>query len=86
MAGFFAPELSDFRTRRRLNEQTANDTDVERMYIRVAFKGLFGHGRDAAATAIGGPEGEDIRNLITRVEDRTPIKIGGTRARRPRRV
>lgn len=56
------------------------------MYIRVAFKGLWGYARDAAATAIGGPEGEDIRNLITRLEDRTPLKIGGTRARRPRRV
>lgn len=56
------------------------------MYIRVAFKGLFGFGRDAAATALGGPEGADIRNIITRIEDRTPIKIGGTRARRRRRV
>lgn len=56
------------------------------MYIRVAFKGLHGHGREAAASAIGGPDGEDIRNIITRVEDRTPIKIGGTRAPGRRRV
>lgn len=56
------------------------------MYIRVAFKGLRGFARDAAASALGGPEGTDLRNMITRIEDRTPIKIGGTRARRPRRV
>lgn len=59
---------------------------MERMYVRVAFKGLVGQGRDAVSSAIAGPEGAELRNIITRVEDRTPIKIGGTRARKPRRL
>jgi small subunit ribosomal protein S11 len=54
--------------------------------LRIAYKGLQGHGREAVHAALNGPEGEEIRNLIARVEDRTPIKIGGTRARKPRRL
>ncbi|KAJ9104561.1 hypothetical protein QFC21_002059 [Naganishia friedmannii] len=52
----------------------------------VAFKGMFGQGREAVSAALLGPEGSDIRRLVVRVEDRTPIKIGGTRAKRPRRL
>jgi small subunit ribosomal protein S11 len=52
----------------------------------VAFKGMFGQGREAVSAALLGPEGVDIRKLVVRVEDRTPIKIGGTRAKRPRRL
>lgn len=52
----------------------------------VAFKGMFGQGREAVSAALLGPEGADIRKLVVRVEDRTPIKIGGTRAKRPRRL
>lgn len=54
--------------------------------ITVAFKGMFGQGREAVAAALAGPEGVDIKGMVTRVEDRTPIKIGGTRARKPRRL
>jgi len=54
--------------------------------IRIAFNGIFGQGREAVAAALAGPEGVRIRNRIVRVEDRTPIKIGGTRAKKPRRL
>ncbi len=54
--------------------------------IRVAFKGMFGQGREAVAAALVGPEGLGIKPLIYRVEDRTPIKIGGTRPRKARRL
>ncbi|KAK6909412.1 hypothetical protein I203_103430 [Kwoniella mangroviensis CBS 8507] len=57
-----------------------------RLQLRVSFNGLFGMGREAIASALSGPEGQEIRSLITRVEDRTKIKIGGTRARKPRRL
>ena len=60
--------------------------DVPRVRMRVAFKGMFGTGRDAVATALGGNEGGEIRTLVGRVEDRTPYVITGTRARSPRRV
>jgi len=57
-----------------------------RMWLRVAYKGMEGTGREAVNGAIGGPEGEEFRTLISVVEDRTPIKVGGTRARKPRRL
>jgi small subunit ribosomal protein S11 len=57
-----------------------------RCHVRVAYAGLEGQGRDAVHSMIASPEGEEFRNMICRVEDRTPVKVGGTRARRPRRV
>ena len=54
--------------------------------IRVAFNGIFGQGREAVAAALAGPEGIRIRPRVVKVEDRTPIKIGGTRAKKPRRL
>ncbi len=62
------------------------ETDGREHYITVAFKGMFGQGREAVAAALAGPEGEEIRGRMVRVEDRTPIKIGGTRAPKPRRL
>lgn len=52
----------------------------------VAFKGLMGTGREAVAAAIMGPEGAEFSRLIVKVEDRTPIAIGGDRARGRRNV
>jgi small subunit ribosomal protein S11 len=59
---------------------------VKRMKIRVSFKGVFGAGREAVSAAISGPEGAEIQQMIGRVEDRTPVAIGGPRARKPRRM
>ncbi|WVR07657.1 hypothetical protein IAU60_004699 [Kwoniella sp. DSM 27419] len=58
----------------------------QRPRIRVAFNGMFGMGREAVSAALSGPEGQEMRSLIMRVEDRTRIKIGGTRAPKPRRL
>lgn len=60
--------------------------DVPKVRMRVAFKGMFGQGREAVATALGGNEGGEIRGLIGRVEDRTPYVITGTRPRKRRRI
>ncbi|RSH78663.1 uncharacterized protein EHS24_002392 [Apiotrichum porosum] len=54
--------------------------------INIAYKGVGGKGREAVHLAILSNNGDEIRPLITRVEDRSPIKIGGTRARTARRV
>lgn len=54
--------------------------------VRLAMKGFGGQGAEAFTQALGGNEGGDVRKLIARVEDRTGIKIGGTRARKPRRL
>jgi len=52
-----------------------------KVQVCVAFKGILGTGRDAVAAAISGPEGQEFRSLIVRLEDRTPVKIGGDRPR-----
>lgn len=53
--------------------------------IDLYFKG-FGMGRDALYRALMATEGEKVRPLIARVTDRTAIKIGGTRAKKARRL
>lgn len=59
---------------------------TDRIWLKVAFNGFMGQGRNAVSDAIGGPDGADLRPLITRVEDHTPYRIGGTRGKSPRRV
>ena len=49
------------------------------------FRG-FGQGRDAVFKALMTSEGDDVRPFVNRVTDNTPIKIGGTRARKTRRL
>ncbi|KAF8351120.1 hypothetical protein F5887DRAFT_875530 [Amanita rubescens] len=53
--------------------------------IDLFFKG-FGQGREALQKALLSSEGENVRNLINTVTDRTPLKIGGTRAKKARRL
>ncbi|KAI0316978.1 hypothetical protein OF83DRAFT_1047383, partial [Amylostereum chailletii] len=52
--------------------------------LEVVFKGA-GHGRDATFKALMTSEGDAVRPLVNRVTDATPIKIGGTRAKKMRR-
>jgi small subunit ribosomal protein S11 len=54
-------------------------------HFEVLFKG-FGRGREAVYKALMTSEGDDVRPFVTRVTDNTPIKIGGTRARKTRRL
>ncbi|GAA6025705.1 hypothetical protein JCM11491_000340 [Sporobolomyces phaffii] len=51
--------------------------------IEVVWKG-FGQGRDAVFRTLMGAEGDQVRGLVRRVTDATPIKIGGTRAKKRR--
>jgi len=51
----------------------------------VLFSG-FGQGRDAVFKALMTSEGDDVRPYVLRVTDNTPIKIGGTRAKKTRRL
>jgi small subunit ribosomal protein S11 len=58
---------------------------VSRARFEVLFSG-FGQGRDAVFKALMTSEGDDVRPYIVRVTDNTPIKIGGTRAKKTRRL
>jgi small subunit ribosomal protein S11 len=56
-----------------------------RARFEVLFSG-FGQGRDAVFKALMTSEGDDVRPYVLRVTDKTPIKIGGTRAKKTRRL
>ena len=58
---------------------------VSRARFEVIFRG-FGQGRDAVFKALMTSEGDEVRPYVVRVTDNTPIKIGGTRARKTRRL
>lgn len=57
----------------------------ERLDIEIRLKGR-GMAREALLKALTTPEGERIRSWIVRLTDVTPIKIGGTRAKKARRL
>ncbi|TFY53303.1 hypothetical protein EVG20_g10177, partial [Dentipellis fragilis] len=59
--------------------------EVPAVRLEILFKG-FGQGRDAVYKALMTSEGEGVRRVINRVTDATPIKIGGTRAKKMRRL
>ncbi|RDB23152.1 putative 37S ribosomal protein S18, mitochondrial [Hypsizygus marmoreus] len=63
-------------------EEIADKNSIE---VDLFFKG-FGQGRDALHRALMTSEGEIVRPLVTSMTDRTPIKIGGTRAKKARRL
>ncbi|RPD61845.1 translational machinery component [Lentinus tigrinus ALCF2SS1-7] len=46
----------------------------------------FGQGRDAMLTALTTAVGEQVKPKLKRITDRTPLKIGGTRGQKTRRV
>jgi len=53
--------------------------------VELFFKG-FGQGREAMRGALLAVEGETVRRHVKSVTDRTPIKIGGTRAKKAKRL
>lgn len=56
-----------------------------RIRLAVHLKG-FGKGRTAVEQIFLTSEGDKVRPLVVEVEDRTPIKIGGTRSKKARRL
>jgi small subunit ribosomal protein S11 len=69
----------------RMFERIEFIAKAQAMYIDLFLKG-FGQGREALQKALLSAEGENVRNLIYTVTDRTPLKIGGTRAKKARRL
>ena len=53
--------------------------------LSIAFKG-FGFGREAVLRAVMASEGDRVRETVYQLKDTTPIKIGGTKARKARRL
>lgn len=53
--------------------------------VRVVYTG-FGTGREAFNAAVLSADGAFMRGLIVQVQDKTPIKVGGCRGKKTRRV
>ena len=66
------------RTFRKIEEESQRDGSIR---VDLFLKG-FGQGREALKGALLAAEGENIRPLVVSITDRTPIKIGGTRAKK----
>lgn len=90
MCGFKKVQRSTYeagyRCAIRVFEKIANVAkDNINMTLHVNFKG-FGQGREAVYRALTTSEGDAIRDLVKCLSDRTPIKIGGTKAKKTRRL
>ncbi|EIW82531.1 translational machinery component, partial [Coniophora puteana RWD-64-598 SS2] len=57
--------------------------DPDSFTLSLVFKGN-GQGREAVQKAFLSTEGDHVRSYVTSVEDRTSIKMGGTRAKKTR--
>lgn len=73
-----------FQTSARLF-QLIHDKKLMDKGIEVVMKD-FGKGREAFIAALNGKEGNLIRKNVVRVSDVTPLKFGGVRAPRQRRL
>jgi small subunit ribosomal protein S11 len=80
-SGFEAAHQSALKMFARIQKEI-EDTKVN-MNLEVTFKG-FGKGRDAVFRALIGVEGYFVSQLVTKLTDRTPIKIGGTKSKKRR--
>ncbi|KAF6762555.1 hypothetical protein DFP72DRAFT_957041 [Ephemerocybe angulata] len=63
---------------KQIEELAKTDGNIK---VDLFFKG-FGQGREALKIALLASEGERVRELVATITDRTPIKIGGTRAKK----
>ena len=63
--------------------QTENPSQDVKVEIRLKGRGMA---REALLKALTTPEGDAVRKCITRLTDVTPIKIGGARAKKAKRL
>lgn len=74
--------VRSFKVMEDLLEQ-AKTQGYSGIHIELNLAG-FGKGRQAMQTAFLTAEGETLRPHVKAICDRTPLKIGGTRAKKPR--
>ncbi|AGO11615.1 AaceriADL167Wp [[Ashbya] aceris (nom. inval.)] len=65
--------------------QTLRERQLLDKGVEIIMKD-FGKGREAFVAALNGKEGTHVRPAVTRVSDATPLKFGGVRAPRRRRL
>jgi small subunit ribosomal protein S11 len=84
-ASFEAAHQATLKMMKRITDRY-QETGGVKTQITIALKGYNGQGGEAFQQALAGPDGADVRKMVARVEDRTGVKIGGTRSRKPRRL
>ncbi|KAG2043140.1 hypothetical protein BDR03DRAFT_853273 [Suillus americanus] len=84
-AGYQCAVRAFKRVEEEISRPNFKDGGVSPVTLALKFKG-FGWGREAVQKAFMTSEGDSIRSSVVVVEDRTPIKIGGTRAKKARRL
>jgi small subunit ribosomal protein S11 len=72
---------------RRLEEEKERRREEGRDPPRITlmFNG-FGRGREAMTTVLMSGDGGDVRNMVWMITDKTPIKVGGVRPRKAKRL
>ena len=72
---------------RRLEEEKERLREEGRDPPRIAlmFNG-FGQGREAMTTVLLSGEGRNVQNMVWMLTDKTPIKVGGVRPRKAKRL
>ena len=73
------------RTKDRTNKKGQKVRDLPPTSIELIFKG-FGPGREALVASLNSTQGDQVRHKIRRITDATPIKIGGTRPKKRRKL
>ena len=53
--------------------------------VALMFNG-FGQGREAMTTVLQSGDGRTVRNMVWMITDKTPIKVGGVRPRKAKRL
>ena len=67
-----------------IRKQVEGKTDSA-LKVEISMKG-FGQGRTALLKALSMSEGDGVRELVNKLTDKTPIKIGGVRLKKRRRL
>lgn len=67
----------------KMFQNIAEERKTGPISLEILFKG-FGQGREAVYRALMAAEGAEVRAIVKKFTDRTPIKIGGTRAKKRR--
>jgi len=72
---------------RRLEEEKERLREEGRDPPRISlmFNG-FGQGRDAMTTVLLSGDGKTVQNMVWMITDKTPIKVGGVRPRKAKRL
>lgn len=73
------------RKKDRTNKHGQKVRDSPPGSIELILKG-YGPGREALVAALNSSQGDEVRRKVSRITDATPIKIGGVRPKKRRKL